>query len=113
MEFVTHRREDGTFQPLKEHIENVGERAAQFAAAFDAAEHGREAGLLHDMGKYSSKMDKSGSATRSIRPRSIIPARARRRRFAAKTPWRPLPWRGIMAACRILDSKGRYGRAVR
>ena len=37
MEFVTHRREDGTFQPLKEHIENVGERAAQFAAAFDAA----------------------------------------------------------------------------
>lgn len=58
MEFVTHRREDGTFQPLKEHIENVGERAAQFAAAFDAAEHGREAGLLHDIGKYSSKGQK-------------------------------------------------------
>ena len=51
MEFVTHRREDGTFQPLKEHIENVGERAAQFAAAFGAEEHGREAGLLHDVGK--------------------------------------------------------------
>mgnify|MGYP002574357438 CR=1 FL=1 len=99
MEFVTHRREDGTFQPLKEHIENVGERAAQFAAAFDAAEHGREAGLLHDIGKYSS------NATRSIRPRSIIPARGRRRRFAAKTPWRPLPWRGIMAACRILEAE--------
>lgn len=58
MEFVTHRREDGTFQPLKEHIENVGERAAQFAAAFDAAEHGREAGLLHDIGKYSPKGQK-------------------------------------------------------
>lgn len=58
MEFVTHRREDGTFQPLKEHIENVGERAAQFAAAFDAVEHGREAGLLHDIGKYSSKGQK-------------------------------------------------------
>ena len=58
MEFVTHRREDGTFQPLKEHIENVGERAAQFAAAFDAAEHGRETGLLHDIGKYSSKGQK-------------------------------------------------------
>ena len=58
MEFVTHRREDGTFQPLKEHIENVGERAAQFAAAFDAAEHGRQAGLLHDIGKYSSKGQK-------------------------------------------------------
>lgn len=58
MEFVTHRREDGTFQPLKEHIENVGERAAQFASAFDAAEHGREAGLLHDIGKYSSKGQK-------------------------------------------------------
>lgn len=58
MEFVTHRREDGTFQPLKEHIENVGERAAQFAAAFDAAEHGRQAGLLHDIGKYSPKGQK-------------------------------------------------------
>ena len=58
MEFVTHRREDGTFQPLKEHIENVGERAAQFAAAFDAAEHGREAGLLHDVGKYSQNGQK-------------------------------------------------------
>ena len=58
MEFVTHRREDGTFQPLQEHIENVGERAAQFAAAFGAAEHGREAGLLHDIGKYSSKGQK-------------------------------------------------------
>ena len=60
MEFVTHRREDGTFQPLKEHIENVGERAAQFAAAFDAAEHGRQAGLLHDIGK-SVDHDMEGS----------------------------------------------------
>ncbi len=58
MEFVTHRREDGTFQPLQEHIENVGERAAQFAAAFGAAEHGRQAGLLHDIGKYSPKGQK-------------------------------------------------------
>lgn len=58
MEFVTHRREDGTFQSLKEHIENVGERAAQFAAAFGAEEHGRETGLLHDIGKYSSKGQK-------------------------------------------------------
>lgn len=58
MEFVTHRREDGTFQPLKEHIENVGERAAQFAAAFGAEEHGRQAGLFHDIGKYSPKGQK-------------------------------------------------------
>lgn len=58
MEFVTHRREDGTFQSLKEHIENVGERAAQFAAAFGAEEHGREAGLLHDVGKYSQNGQK-------------------------------------------------------
>ena len=58
MEFVTHRREDGTFQPLQEHIENVGERAAQFAAAFGAAEHGRQLGLLHDIGKYSPKGQK-------------------------------------------------------
>lgn len=58
MEYVTHRREDGTFQPLKEHIENVGERTAQFAAAFDAAEHGRQTGLLHDVGKYSQNGQK-------------------------------------------------------
>jgi CRISPR-associated endonuclease/helicase Cas3 len=38
-------------QPLAEHLKNVGEFAARFAAFFGAAEHGRLAGLLHDLGK--------------------------------------------------------------
>lgn len=54
MNYVTHKREDGTYQALKDHIEGVAERAAEFARAFDAEEHARRAGLLHDIGKYSA-----------------------------------------------------------
>ncbi|HUP47811.1 MAG TPA: CRISPR-associated endonuclease Cas3'' [Thermoanaerobaculia bacterium] len=41
------------WQPLEEHLRNVGELAARFASAFAAAEWGRYAGLWHDLGKYS------------------------------------------------------------
>ncbi len=40
------------WQPLKEHLRNVGDCAANFAEVFGAAEEGRVAGLLHDIGKY-------------------------------------------------------------
>ena len=54
MNYVTHRREDGSCQVLKDHITGVAQRAAEFARAFGAAEHARRAGLLHDVGKYSA-----------------------------------------------------------
>lgn len=41
------------WQHLSAHLSGVAERAAQFAADFDAAEWGRLAGQWHDLGKYS------------------------------------------------------------
>lgn len=41
------------WEPLRVHLERVAQRAAEFAAAFQAAEEARAAGLLHDLGKYS------------------------------------------------------------
>lgn len=40
------------WEPLDEHLAQVAELAAQFAAAFGSAEWGRLAGLWHDLGKY-------------------------------------------------------------
>ena len=54
MNYVTHKREDGSCQALKDHITGVAVRAAEFARPFDAGEHARRAGLLHDIGKYSA-----------------------------------------------------------
>lgn len=53
-EYVTHRREDGAYQPLKAHLTGVAERAEALAAAFGAGEHAYRTGLLHDIGKYSA-----------------------------------------------------------
>ena len=38
-------------QPLAEHLRNVARCAARSATHFDAGEHARLAGLLHDLGK--------------------------------------------------------------
>ena len=53
--YVTHKREDGTFQPLKEHLINVAEHAGSFAQSIHSPQEGKRAGLLHDIGKYSEK----------------------------------------------------------
>ena len=39
MEYVTHLREDGSYQPLKEHLEGTATRSAKFAASFGASSH--------------------------------------------------------------------------
>lgn len=41
------------WEPLKEHLNCVADRAAQYARIFDAEEEARIAGLWHDLGKYS------------------------------------------------------------
>ena len=52
-QFVTHRREDGSYQLLKEHLEGVARLAEQFAGAIGAPKEAWRTGLLHDVGKYS------------------------------------------------------------
>ena len=42
----------GKWQPLADHLRNVADLAAGFAAPFGAADEARLSGLLHDMGKY-------------------------------------------------------------
>lgn len=51
--FVTHRREDGSFQMLKAHLKGVALRAEAFAGEFGSPREGARVGLLHDIGKYS------------------------------------------------------------
>jgi CRISPR-associated endonuclease/helicase Cas3 len=42
----------GKWQPLADHLRNVSDLAAQFAAPFGAGAEASLAGLLHDLGKY-------------------------------------------------------------
>lgn len=52
--FLAHRSEDGTrTQTAAEHLQGTAALAGRFAAEFGAAEQGRQAGKLHDIGKYS------------------------------------------------------------
>jgi CRISPR-associated endonuclease/helicase Cas3 len=43
------------WEPLRDHLQDVAERAASFAEPFGAATEARLAGLLHDLGKYSDR----------------------------------------------------------
>lgn len=62
MTYYAHTAEDsqgkrlpessGQWQPLANHLRNVAELAATFAAPFGASAEARLAGLLHDLGKY-------------------------------------------------------------
>ncbi len=45
----------GKWQPLADHLRNVADLAAKFAAPFGASEEANLAGLLHDLGKYSTR----------------------------------------------------------
>lgn len=48
-------RPEADWEDLEVHLRQVAERAASFAAAFEAAEWGRLAGLWHDLGKFQPK----------------------------------------------------------
>lgn len=53
--FLAHISEDGLrTQTVAEHLQGTAALCSRFAAAFDAAEYGNLAGLLHDIGKYST-----------------------------------------------------------
>jgi CRISPR-associated endonuclease/helicase Cas3 len=51
-------RDEAHWELLSKHLEEVGARAAEFAAHFGAEEIARAAGLLHDIGKCSDQYQK-------------------------------------------------------
>ncbi|OON91534.1 MAG: hypothetical protein ATN33_00925 [Epulopiscium sp. Nele67-Bin001] len=51
----SRKKDDGTFEPLKEHLQNVAQLSQQFASNFGAQQLGYEIGLAHDIGKYCAK----------------------------------------------------------
>lgn len=52
--YIAHIREDGTEQTLKEHLQNVAKMAEEFAGGKEWKEWAYLAGMLHDIGKYST-----------------------------------------------------------
>ena len=54
MHYYAHSEENEppeAWQPLEEHLKNVGAMAAEFAEFFNAAAWGKTAGEFHDLGK--------------------------------------------------------------
>ena len=53
--YVTHKRSDGSFQALKDHLLGVAKLSAGFAKNIGSPLEGYRTGLLHDIGKYRTK----------------------------------------------------------
>ncbi len=53
-----HGKQQDKWQLLKDHLEAVAKHAEKSATKFGAADFGRAAGLLHDIGKYSEKFQR-------------------------------------------------------
>lgn len=51
--YIAHRHENGTAQPLVDHLRAVAALSGEFAQPFGAEELGKLVGMLHDLGKYS------------------------------------------------------------
>jgi len=54
----TERSDKSDWQFLSNHLIKVGNLAEEFAGAFNCAEYGKAAGLLHDLGKYTVEFQK-------------------------------------------------------
>lgn len=57
-EHLAHTDSGGRVDTVRDHLQAVADRAAEYAAAFGAADEARLAGLLHDLGKYGDLFQK-------------------------------------------------------
>jgi len=64
----TPDKDQSHWQPLADHLRNVANLAASFAAPFGASAEARLAGLLHDLGKYRSEFQAYLRGQRSNSP---------------------------------------------
>ena len=53
--YIAHKRDDGSEQPLLEHLLGTAEKASYFAKHFGKSETAFICGMLHDIGKYSDE----------------------------------------------------------
>ena len=77
--YVTHKREDGTYQPLKEHLENVAALQRHLRRAFTRLWRAGETDCCMTLASTATG-DRRVSATRSTGSGGSYPARAHRRR---------------------------------
>lgn len=69
IQFIAHRRKDGTEQSLTDHLTDVGDIASKLASKLGVSDAGALIGLLHDVGKFSVDFQAYiGSATGKINP---------------------------------------------
>ena len=66
--FVTHKRADGSYQLLKDHLQNVAKLSESFAQSIGSPLEGYRTGLLHDIGKYSPDGQKRQRDPEHTRP---------------------------------------------
>lgn len=65
MDFYAHTADDeGQWQPLATHLQNVAELAGRFAASCRLDNAARSAGLIHDLGKYRKEFQEYLCRTR-------------------------------------------------
>lgn len=82
--FLAHISEDGREQTVREHLEGTARLAEEYASVFHLADQGKLAGMMHDIGKYStafqkrlkggSKVDHSTAGALECMERGQIPA---------------------------------------
>lgn len=99
---LAHISEDGTrVQTVADHLQGTAVLCGQFAAAFDAQQQGTWLGLLHDIGKYSTKFQSACKAEKKWITQRLV---HRWLPDMVKSNWLLL-LRDTIAACRMEEAE--------